>query len=196
MDSRKAEPFARRLVVFAGLSLLLTLLFGITYGGTNALAAQRPGWFRLYSEAELRIPFVPPWIYVYLSFNLFTLTTLFTLDIAGLKRYAAAFALVTLGAAACHLLLPTASGWERPNTVPGYPAFGMLYRVEGPHNLVPSLHVAYSWLTALVIRRRFGWIWAALLSLSTLLVHQHHLIDLPAGWLLGWLGYRWYARGR
>jgi membrane-associated phospholipid phosphatase len=60
------------------------------------------------------------------------------------------------------------------------------------YNMVPSLHVALSVCCVAIFVRRataFGrvllWSWAAAIALSTLLTHQHHVIDAVTGWLLG-----------
>ena len=34
------------------------------------------------------------------------------------------------------------------------------------------------------------WAWAGAIALSTLLTHQHHLVDVATGWALGVLAYR------
>ena len=194
MAAARVETKPRRILWYAGLSALLSVLFATTYGGANWLASQRAEWFHFYLETELAIPFVPYWIWIYLSLNLFTLLPLFVLSLGGIRRFATAFALVTVGAASFHILFPAASGWQRPAVVAGYPQFAWLYAIEGPHNLVPSLHVAYTSLTALLVHRPLVYAWAAMLALSTLLVHQHHLLDVATGAALGWGGYRWFAR--
>ena len=61
-----------------------------------------------------------------------------------------------------------------------------------PHNLVPSLHVAMSVTCVAIYALRAGrpgktllWGWATAIALSTLLFHQHHLLDVVTGWALG-----------
>lgn len=58
-------------------------------------------------------------------------------------------------------------------------------------NQTPSLHVTYSLTVATVVARRFGgpwrwvaFVWAVPVSLSTMLVHEHHLICLVGGLIL------------
>jgi membrane-associated phospholipid phosphatase len=63
---------------------------------------------------------------------------------------------------------------------------------------VPSLHVACSALCVATLLHagpratvKLGLLlWAGLLSVSVLLVHQHHLLDVLTGWLLGLAAYR------
>ena len=62
------------------------------------------------------------------------------------------------------------------------------------YNCVPSLHVglgvacaaAYTRCTAGVFSFVL-WLWAAAVAASTLLLHQHHLIDVLTGWWLALL---------
>ena len=75
-------------------------------------------------------------------------------------------------------------------------------------NHIPSLHVAYAYTIAWVIGRRYGAIqtciglvWATSVSISTMLVHEHHLICILSGFALflitiltihRWL-HKWYV---
>jgi membrane-associated phospholipid phosphatase len=85
---------------------------------------------------------------------------------------------------------------------PAYPApenLGMwagLYqaadRLNLRYNMVPSLHVALSIATVAILSRCCSWpmavllwSWGVLISLSTLLTHQHHLLDVATGAALG-----------
>jgi membrane-associated phospholipid phosphatase len=182
--------------------LALTLLFLLTYGGTNWLASMRQTRFHIYFSQELAIPFVPWMIWAYLSLQVFFVLPLLVLNSAGLSRFGLALALATIVAAAIHLMLPADLGWARPDRVPGYPVFTRFFSFDRPHNLVPSLHVAYSALTCLVVwnATRSHWMrwiasfWTALLLCSVLLIHQHHLTDIASGLVLAAICFRWYGR--
>jgi len=194
-----AEPFAKRFAVYLRWSLGLTLLFLVTYGSTNWLASQRATRFRLYFGWELGIPFIPWMIWVYLSVQAFLTAPLFVLNTSGIRRYGQVFGLVTLVAGLLHALFPTDLGWPRPQSVPGYPIFATLFAFDQPHNLLPSLHVAYStlaftvtwqsterrWLKGLIT------VWLVLLICSVLLIHQHHIADIGTGALLAVVCERW-----
>ncbi len=190
--SSGAESFSRRLAVYLRLSIWLTLLFLVTYTSTNRLSAVRTNPFRLYFDRELSIPFVPWMIWVYLSINLFLTLPLAVLNIAQIHRFARAVALATVAAALAHLLLPTQLGWTQP----------ACFNLDLPHNLVPSLHVAYAVLAGALVwngatarlLRIFSGAWLALLISSVLLVHQHHLLDVVTGAALGVFCYRWFNR--
>ncbi len=59
------------------------------------------------------------------------------------------------------------------------------------YNCVPSLHVGLSVACVAAFTRYtagmfslFLWLWAAAVAVSTMLLHQHHLIDVLTGWWL------------
>ncbi|MEO7651106.1 MAG: Ser/Thr and Tyr protein phosphatase [Bryobacteraceae bacterium] len=193
-----AEPLKRRLLVYVAWSIPLTLLFVISYGTTNWLAAQRPQRLHLYADWELGIPFVPWMIGVYLSFNAMMMLPVFVLTVREIHRLAAAFALATLAGSVGHSLLPGQLGWAREAHVSG--PFAMLYLLDRPHNLVPSLHVAYSVMGGLIVWRRatsapLRWGtagWTCALAASVLLIHQHHLLDVVTGAALGGICAWWF----
>jgi membrane-associated phospholipid phosphatase len=198
--SSGAEAFGRRAACYLRLSVSLAMLFIVTYGSTNWLSGLRSHLFRLHFDWELGIPFVPWMVYVYLSINLFLALPLFVLNTGDIRRLAKVFGMATLAGALAHLLLPAQLGWERPLHVAGYPVLAWLFVLDRPHNLVPSLHVGYSVLVGAVVWRRAGalWLrvvvgmWMALLVMSVLLAHQHHLVDVVSGVALGVVCYCWF----
>jgi hypothetical protein len=198
-----AEPFGNRLATYLRWSVALTLLFLLTYGGTNWLASMQHNLFHIYFKRELAIPFVPWMIWAYLSLEVFFVLPLLVLNSAGISRFGEALALVTLIAAAIHLVLPAELGWARPAAMPGYPIFQRFFLFDRPHNLVPSLHVAYSGLTCMVAwnATRLAWIrwigalWLTLLICSVSFVHQHHLADIAGGLALAAICFQWFRRG-
>jgi membrane-associated phospholipid phosphatase len=59
------------------------------------------------------------------------------------------------------------------------------------YNLLPSLHVAFAVICAAIFSPRAPrpvktllWLWASLIAASTVLIHQHHILDVVSGWLL------------
>jgi membrane-associated phospholipid phosphatase len=199
-----AEPFGRRAVVYLQWGCLLTIVFLVTYGTTNWLAAQRSARLHLYLNWELQAPFLPWMIYPYLSFNLFMAVPLFLLDCARIRAFGKSLLAVTLIAAAFHLVLPAELGWSRPASVSDYPVFDKLFQLDKPHNLVPSLHIGYSFVALAVIwsATKHAWskalavAWMAVMTSSVILVHQHHLIDVAGGLALGAVCYGRFSCNR
>lgn len=176
-------------LLYAG---LISVLFAVGYGGANWLAAQREWHAHLYLAAELAIPLWPQMIWVYLSINLLFLLPVFALDVAALRLLGRRMIAGTLGAIAVFVAVPTTIGFDRLPLADGeHPAFALLYALDHPFNCAPSLHVTYSTLLiGAVARRSPAWLqaalaaWLLLIIASTVLTHQHHLLDILAALLL------------
>ncbi len=213
-EPKQSEPVATRQSAYRGISnvplyLRLALpvgsLFALVYFGMNWITAQRTQRYRLYFDWELSLPFLPAMVYPYASILLLFLLPPLLLTASGLRSLARAMVVTILLAALSYLLLPAELGFERPAQVPGYdPVYQALYALALPHNLVPSLHVTSSALCIAALLHaasstavRLGLLlWGALISAAVLLVHQHHLLDVISGWLLGLAAYRLvYLRG-
>jgi membrane-associated phospholipid phosphatase len=185
--------------VYVRLAIPVLVLFAVVYFGTNWITSQRTGNHRLFFEWELAIPFVPGMIYVYASLLILLLLPALTLTRRQLPALARAMLATLLVASVIYLLLPADLGFERPGYVAGYDAvYQALYSLELPHNLVPSLHIATSTLliAAVLHNTSSRWIrlglilWCMLICVSVLLVHQHHILDVISGLLLGIVTYR------
>ena len=66
----------------------------------------------------------------------------------------------------------------------------------GDHDALPSAHIYTTVLLALFYHEwypRYKWLWmciVVIVSLATLFTKQHYIADVLAGYLTGWLGYR------
>src|SRR5262249_14279707 len=74
-------------------------------------------------------------------------------------------------------------------------------RIALEHNFLPSLHVGMSAVCVLVYTPRAGplgkillWLWSAFISASTMLIHQHYVVDVITGYALAWAGVQWGYR--
>jgi membrane-associated phospholipid phosphatase len=188
-------PDRARWLAFLGFLALFYALFFPIYLGAGHIAAGTRETFGIYWSWERDIPLVPWMIWPYLTLFPLFLLPLFHMSarqIAGLSRQSAA---TLLAAGAAFLLLPTHSGFSSA-TVAGLhrPLFGLLAMVDTPHNLAPSLHVAFSALILLGCAARAPTLWAwgyhfwlVVMSASTVLVHQHHVFDVASGLVLALL---------
>lgn len=171
----------------------LTLLFFAVYMSCNAIADRSADHPTLFADWERHIPFVPAAILPYWSIDLlFFAAPFFCPTGPSLRRHAARTAAATLVAGAFFLAFPLTFAWERP-AVGGLlgPLFRLLDGVDRPHNLFPSLHVAYATLLwpvygALGLKGRLmARAWLALSVVSTLFTFQHHAADIAGGFALG-----------
>jgi membrane-associated phospholipid phosphatase len=165
-------------------------MFLAVYGAGNALADWRTSTATCFFAWELRIPFVAWTIVPYLSIDLFFVVSFFLFDTTeGLATHSRRLALATAVAGASFVLFPLTTAYPRP-AIEGWtePLFAGLWRFDRPHNLAPSLHVAFLAILWPVYARRTRGIarravdlWFALVAASTLLTWQHHVIDVATG---------------
>ena len=185
---RPASQEVRTAFTCAG---LLFVLFVAVYGGSNWLTAQCGDPYRLYFDWELSLPFVPAMVWVYLSLLATFVLPMFCLRQHDLILLSRRLAWGLMLAGACFLLLPARLGFGRPEAVPEWDAvFRVIYALDFPHNLVPSLHIVWSAVILWTLRaasppwtQRLFELWFALICVSVVLVHQHHLVDVFGGML-------------
>jgi membrane-associated phospholipid phosphatase len=166
------------------------LFFESTYLATNALTALHRFRFHVHSQAELAIPFVPAMVAGYLSLNLLLALTPFILrtwrEIAPL---CIVLCLETIVCAACFLLFPVELAYAPQTDWSAWGRFcAAVTALSLPYNNAPSLHVAFAFTAAMAFGARCGRLgrgmllaWAALVAASTLLIHEHHIVDVVAG---------------
>lgn len=177
-----------------GASAGLSALFLAVYGWCNWITAQRHDIGTLYFEWERFIPFVPLMFVPYMSIDLFFVAAPFLCrserELAVLSKRIVA-AIVVAGI--CFLLFPLRFAFERPQAS-GWlgAAFDLFRTMDQPHNLLPSLHIAFLAILAQHYSRHTrGFmrsasnVWFVLVGLSTLLTYQHHFMDVVAGFALG-----------
>ncbi len=145
------EPLADRLRVFLVRGTLVGVAFFGIYPLSNWITSHRAEPRALFLTAELQLPLVPAFIWVYLSmYALFALPPFF-LGIGQLKRLANELIGATIAAGLIFLLVPARTTWISARR-PGFPTyqqlFTTLFSIDKPFNLVPSLHVVYSPLSA------------------------------------------------
>lgn len=171
-----------------------SLLFMVFYGGAAYLTEMRDDVGTWYYEWERVIPFVPAMIVPYMSIDLFFFFAPFLCKHqAELKVLAWRLSAVVVGAAICFLIYPLKLAVERPTEVEE--VFGMVYTwftaLDRPYNLCPSMHIALrTVLAAHYAKYCSGWLraamnfWFFLIGCSTLLLFQHHVIDVVGGFVL------------
>ena len=172
----------------------VSLVFLVVYGGTSYITSLRAPVGTWVYDWERHIPFVAWMIVPYMSIDLFFVAAPFFCrgrrELTTLTRRLTAT--VCIGGAV-FLIYPLQLAVERP-TASGFP--GMIYNaftaMDRPYNLLPSLHIALrTVLMAHYHRHSRGrtrtllHVWFFLIGLSTLLVWQHHIIDVVGGFLLG-----------
>jgi len=146
----------------------------------------------------------PVWMLVYGSLLVFVvlLPLLVVRQPELFRRAMKAYLTVMIVSYVGFLLYPTVA--PRPAQVlgDGFSAWSLriAYSLDPPHGCFPSLHVAYSFVSALTcyrVHRGVGagaGLWAALIGVSTLYTKQHYVADVIAGTLAAYVAYVLFLR--
>jgi membrane-associated phospholipid phosphatase len=196
-ETRKLRMPTRSLLwVFLREGAWVSGLWFVVYGGANWLTGLHDYRVRLWTSADLAIPFVPAAAAIYLSiFPMFWISLLILHTREEFRSLAKAIAWLIVVSGIGFLLFPGDNAY--PTQAPaGF--VGMLYSfadgMNMTHNYLPSLHVGMAVVCAYVYSQSASrklsaicWLWAAAIAVSTLLTHQHYLADGVIGGALGFL---------
>lgn len=176
------------------LSAANAVWFVFVYGGCDWLTAHRSLRVPVHLPGELSIPLIPGAVVFYMSiYALFLAGPFIVRERREFTALIRALALATLLGGVGFLLVPSRAAFAAPGDLGIWAGlFHCADRLNLDYNMVPSLHVA---LTVCCIAayapqasragRALLWAWAAAIALSTLLTHQHHVIDVVSGWAVG-----------
>ncbi len=175
-------------------SMGLSLLFLVVYGGSNWCATSQGRFGCVGMDWERSLPYLPWLLLPYLSLGPIFAAAPFLCRTDGERRtLVRRLTFTILVAAIVFVMAPMELSFPR-RTATTWIEFGLgiVDMVDPPHNLFPSLHVA---LAVVLAAHAAGWTrgparlvamaWFALIVLSTLLTHRHHLADVAGGLLLG-----------
>ena len=181
----------RAIIVWGAITGVFSTL---VYFGANEIASKSTYFYQLYFAFERDIPMIPWMIYVYQSFALLIIITYLSIKSPQkIKAYSIGFMSSCGIAAVFFILFPAELGFSRVENIEGYEfIYNAIHTIDKPHNLAPSLHIAYSALSAYVLTSEIEaiflkgmiWIWFLLICCSIVLVHQHHLFDNFTGAIL------------
>lgn len=171
----------------------LSLLFMLLYVGTNWYTSTRTDVGVVRFAWEDRIPLIAAFLLPYASIDLlFFLAPFVCATRRELSTHGQRILAVTIIAPLCFLLFPLRLPVARSEmTGIAGSLYELLKTFDQPYNMCPSLHVAYAiilWL--LYARLTRNWlrgmvhVWFALVVMSVLFVHQHHVIDVIGGGVL------------
>jgi membrane-associated phospholipid phosphatase len=190
------------------LKLALTAVFNVAFWmGYQVLG--RNAVFPIQTVPRLwldfAIPYQPiPWAWVYLSQFIFTSTLPWLLSTrSALRRFCIGLTGMTATSFAVFLILPTQC--VRPAEFGFSKAMQIIAFYDAPLNAFPSLHAAFLAYMAALACRLFSparravilalcFPWGLAILYATLATKQHHVLDLVAGFALGfaadWLAWR------
>jgi protein-tyrosine phosphatase/membrane-associated phospholipid phosphatase len=189
----KREPsFVRRHIPAALTSAVLGLWFIVVYGLGNYLASQHAHVGTWRYDWEKHIPFVPWLIVPYMSIDLFFVTAPFLCTSRAERMTLAKRIFFAITVAGIFFIVMPLRLVDRPQVDGVFgPIFRFLQAADQPFNLLPSLHITLRTILAVTFARHTAghWriasiIWFSLIGFSTVLVHQHHVVDVIGGFML------------
>ena len=178
------------LLTSLAVSIALSALFILVYGGCNWITAHRSNFGSIEFAWERHIPFVPLMIPPYMSLDLFFVAAPFLCrSERELSLLARRITVAILVAGICFLLFPLRFAFPRPSTS-GWTGgvFDWFRTLDAPFNQFPSLHIALCSIVAVpYIRHTRGALrvavvtWFLLIAASAVLTYQHHMLDVLGG---------------
>ena len=171
------------------------MCFVLIYGGADYLTGLHDYRVRFHLSIELGIPFVPCMVVFYNSLHVWYSVTPFILRTRReLNAMAAVLISITVFGGLVFLLLPAEDAYPTPPDE----ALGVwktMFRFADCANLrynsCPSLHVAWAIVCvdlfascAKVIGKTVIWAFGIGLMFSAVLIHQHHVVEVVAGFVL------------
>ncbi len=173
--------------------------FLLLYDTTNWLAARSGTTRCLAFDWEYRLPLIPLFAVPYWSIDiLMAMAPFFTTRWDQLRTLLVRLAFILVVSCICFLIWPCVCGHTR--TIPdnwSAPLFALLHFFDLPYNQAPSLHVSEAIVIAPVYLARVprrgrpaAVLWLATGCVSILFTHQHHLVDLITGALVGLVALR------
>lgn len=189
-----AWPGMASLRITLPLSYLFFKIFSSVYGGASLLAKLRRPHADFYFPWEMRLPFVPAAALVYLTVPLLLLLTPFILRTwRQFMPFFLTLTVETLIAGLFFLTMPLAQAYPQ-READGFfgGVFALTDRLNLDYNKFPSLLIAFAVTAAIVFGRRCGWLgrslfalWIVAVAASTMLIHEHQILDLAGGLVLG-----------
>ena len=177
-------------------SLWLTIEWIVVYGGANWITGLHDYRVDLHTALDSQIPFVPAAAIIYLSlFPLLWSSALVLHTPQQIRSFARAIAILFALSGLGFLIVPARQLYEVPSgpSTNGL-AFQLADWINLTYNSIPSLHVGMAVVCAYFYSRLTPqmaavgwWAWAMAIALSTLLTHQHYIVDVATGGALGFI---------
>ncbi len=173
--------------------LYLGVMFFLLYGSANQLALLTAPHPSIVFDFEHSLPFVEVFIIPYMSSDLlFVIAFLLPYTRLELRILAVRVFLIILFSVAIFVLFPLQFSFEKP-AIESYIFLFTALQTDLPFNQLPSLHVSFAIVLWYSMRDKINsifikstlFVWFGLVILSTLLVYQHHFIDIPTGAIVG-----------
>lgn len=195
-----SRPDGPTLAAFAKAATKFFVLFYTLYFLASVITDHHSYRFNVGFEFEKLIPFEPVFAVVYLSVSPILCLSLFVIrQPAHFDTLARILSQQTMIGFTVFVVFPVQNNFPPISATELPPLFRLADAINLSHNELPSLHFCLAATVARVysdhctrLVGRLFHLWAFAIALSTLLLHEHNLLDLAAGYLLAHWGYhRW-----
>lgn len=174
------------------LGIIFSFLFLLFYGGASFITDWIPWRVYVAFPFEVGMPLIPAWSIIYVSMPLLLFYCIVKLDWVAQWALFAVLVVELLFACLCFLLLPVQMEYVAGDSTGFWqPLFHFATTLSMENNHFPSLHVTFACTAGLALRRVVSrWqllliiVWIGLIAISTIMIHEHHLLDVVAGGLL------------
>ena len=196
---RDASSLRERVLIFTAV-----LLFWVgVYLGIGRWGMTQGAWMLSWDPVRF-VPRISFFVIPYLSAYIMPFVLFFVMhDRKRYRRFAITLAGTIAACGAVFLAVPLAIARPPLETISIFDwLLNGLYRVDGPTNLFPSLHVATAFLFAwgITLERPHWklWMngWAIAIALSTLFTRQHYFVDVLGGGVVAWVAWQFFENGR
>ena len=193
-NNKRAEraPIIMKLFHRFLIALAFGIYFVVSYMGVQYIARIWGSPIILKLPGEENIPFLPAMVLIYsASYLFFPLLFMLLQKKGNIIKAIWAFLITSMIHYLFFIFLPVQytlrpdlTHYNHFSQTLFIPLINLYYRMDAPLNTFPSLHVSYAFLTYFLIRRyrpdlkTAAFIVAIAISVSTLLVKQHYVLDV------------------
>lgn len=179
-----------------GYGLAFLMYFYIFYGAASFLSDFTSKRYSVAFSWEKDIPFIPQTAWVYSSLSLLLVLCLFMIkDQKQLRRLFKILCAQVAIASLFFILFPIEKTFPSRYAQDDLPLIFLFADIINLNNNdFPSLHVCLAYTAVMIALKSQGLVislifysWATMIAISTLLIHEHHLLDVIGGILLALL---------
>ncbi len=191
------NPTTKKAVLFLVMFLSITLIYRVV----GEITLERGSARSFTTELDKAIPFVPQMAVFYLSLYLgfWTIPIIFQeISYAYFTKIVLATFIAFFFCSIIYMIIP--STYNNREIIVGGNFFAQtlvrngIYKYDLPNNTIPSTHAALATILLLATAKKFNFwfflrylLWGIAIITSTLLIKQHHIIDVLTGIFTGWI---------
>lgn len=162
-----------------------------------------------HTKYDDQIPFKPAWVWIYSALYypaiLFLALTVNTFREFNYTAFSFIALLVLQLISFYFIPVRTPENWRDYNSEINLSTkfLAFVQKIDSPSNCFPSMHVSVATLTAFHLHRTLqpifqefsltAFLFPILISLSSLYTKQHYIIDIPGGFVFGYIGYKLFV---